>query len=86
MELLHVFSHRANTEKSTSSSGALEFLSIIVEDFMQLIVTIIVEGKFNPQNDNVLQSAVINLIFSILGILHKLAHTYDQRHDIRNKE
>ena len=73
-------------QKATFSSGAILFIGILVEDIPQLIVTFMIEDKIKSDDPggNISNAALVNLLFAIFDIMHKLAQAYDLRKDVQN--
>ena len=72
--------------KPTFSSGTVLFFGILVEDIPQLIVTFLIEEKIKSDDPKgrISNAALINLLFAIFDIMHKLAQAYDLRTDVHN--
>jgi len=73
-------------QKPSFSSGTVLFFGILVEDIPQLVVTFLIEEKIKSDHPEgqISNAALVNLLFAIFDILHKLAQAYDLRKDVQN--
>jgi WD40 repeat protein len=68
---------KAAFRKPIFSSGAVLLFGILAEDIPQLFVTVLIEFKIKPKGDEISCAALINILFAIFDIMHKVAHAYD---------
>ena len=73
-------------QKPSFSSSTLLLFGIFFEDIPQLIVTFLIEDKIgsNDPTGRISGTAVLNLIFAIFDILHKIASALDLISDVHN--
>ena len=62
------------------SIGHMLFLSVLVEDFPQVLLTFLIENCY--ENNRLSNLAVVNVTVSLYDTLIKLAESYDERHDV----
>lgn len=83
--LLQALWYQATRRKVAFSSGALLIFGIFTEDIPQLIITFFIEDHIKSDGD-VSNTAIINLLFAIFDMFHKLAQAYDLKADIIHAE
>lgn len=72
--------------KPVFSSSTLLFVGSFVKDILQLVVIFLIEDKIKSDDPmgRISRSAIINLIFAIFDILHRLAEACDLLFDVHN--
>ena len=75
------------SNKRSFSSGSIVFLGIFAEDLPQLIISFQIEIEMHRMKafDDLSPGAILNLMFTILDILHKIAEAYDTKNDLINR-
>ena len=74
------------SHKPTFSSSTLLFFGIVFEDIPQVVVTFLIEDKIRSDDPagRISEAAMLNLVFAIFDILHKIAEALDLLSDVHN--
>jgi WD40 repeat protein len=76
-----------SSQKMVFSSSVVLLFGILVEDIPQLVVTFLIEERIKSDDPTgqISNAALVNLLFAMFDIVHKLAQAYDLRADVLNE-